>query len=213
MPHPYPYPELKPLFELNATLERFDDLGETPHGHRMLAVVGQGSGSISGDRVRGQVLRGSGGDWLLLRRDGEGQLDVRITIKTDDEALIYMRYEGILAGDALPRVLVGEAVAPTDYYFRTTTYSRPARIRAWLNKIVAVGVGQVDCLKAGSVTESTRLAEPSTSTDGSACNATGWRRLGGGPSSRRSHPGSCQLVAGCYRSHRVAERCHRIAGV
>ena len=30
MPHPYPSPELKPLFELNATLERFDDLGETP---------------------------------------------------------------------------------------------------------------------------------------------------------------------------------------
>ena len=108
MPHPYPAPQLKPLFELSATLERFDDLGETPQGHRMLAVVGQGSGTISGDRVRGQILQGSGGDWLRLRPDGAGQLDVRITIKTDDEALIYMRYEGILAGDAVPRVLGGE---------------------------------------------------------------------------------------------------------
>jgi hypothetical protein len=54
----------------------------------MMAVVGQGSGTISGDRVRGQLLHGSGGDWLLLRPDGAGQLDVRITIKTDDEALI-----------------------------------------------------------------------------------------------------------------------------
>ena len=93
MPHPYPSPQLKLLFELSATLERFDDLGETPQGHRMLAVVGQGSGTISGDRVRGQMLQGSGGDWLLLRPDGAGQLDLRITIKTDDEALIYMRYE------------------------------------------------------------------------------------------------------------------------
>jgi hypothetical protein len=68
MPHPYPSPEFKPLFEFSATLERFDDLGETPQGHRMLAVVGQGSGTVSGDRVRGQVL----GDWLLVRPDGAG---------------------------------------------------------------------------------------------------------------------------------------------
>ena len=124
MPHAYPSPQLKPLFELSATLERFDDLGETPQGHRMLAVVGQGSGTISGDRVRGQMLQGSGGDWLLLRPDGAGQLDVRITIKTDDEALIYMRYEGIVAGDALPRVLGGRSGAsgrllfPHDTIFR-----------------------------------------------------------------------------------------------
>lgn len=148
MPHPYPSPQLKPLFELSATLERFDDLGETPQGHRMLAVVGQGSGTISGDRVRGQVLHGSGGDWLLLRSDGAGQLDVRIMIKTDDEALIYMRYEGIVAGDALPRVLGGEAVPPADYYFRTTPYFETSSDKyAWLNKIVAVGVGQVDLSK------------------------------------------------------------------
>ncbi len=73
MPHPFPSPQLKPLFELSATLERFDDLGETPQGHRMMAVVGQGSGTISGDRVRGQVLHGSGGDWLLLRPDADKQ--------------------------------------------------------------------------------------------------------------------------------------------
>ena len=41
MPHPYPTPRLTPLFELSATLERFDDLGKTPLGHRMMAVVGQ----------------------------------------------------------------------------------------------------------------------------------------------------------------------------
>ena len=74
-----------------------------------------------------------------------GQLDVRITIKTDDEALIYMRYEGILAGDAVPRVLGGEAVPPADYYFRTTPYFETSSDKyAWLNKIVAVGVGQLD---------------------------------------------------------------------
>jgi len=148
MPQSYPSPEFKPLFELSATLERFDDLGDTPQGHRMVAVVGQGSGTVSGDRVRGQILGGSGGDWLLVRPDGTGQLDVRITIKTDDNALIYMRYEGIAAGEALPRVLGGEAVPPGDYYFRTTPYFETSSEKyAWLNKIVAVGVGQCDLSK------------------------------------------------------------------
>jgi hypothetical protein len=149
MPHPYPTPRLTPLFELSATLERFDDLGKTPLGHRMMAVVGQGGGTINGTRVRGQLLHGSGGDWLIVRPDGAGQLDVRITIKTDDDALIYMRYEGICAGDAVPRVLGGEAVPPGDYYFRTTPYFETSSQKyAWLNTIVAVGVGQVDLSKA-----------------------------------------------------------------
>jgi hypothetical protein len=59
-----------------------------------------------------------------------------------------MRYEGILAGDAVPRVLGGEAVPPADYYFRTTPYFETSSDKyAWLNKIVAVGVGQLDLSK------------------------------------------------------------------
>ena len=148
MPYPYPIPQFTPLFEMSATLERFDDLGMTPQGHRMMAVVGQGGGSIDGTRLRGQVLNGSGGDWFLIRPDGAGQLDVRITIRTDDDALIYMRYEGIVAGEGLPRVLGGETVAPTDYYFRTTPYFETSSPKYdWLNRIVAVGVGQADLSK------------------------------------------------------------------
>ena len=148
MAHPYPTPQFEFLFELSATLERFDDLGNTPHGHRLLAVVGQGDGTIEGDRVRGRILPGSGGDWLRLRPDGAIQLDVRITIETDDKALIYMRYEGIAAGEALPRILEGEAVPPAEYYFRTTPYFETGSSNyAWLNQIVAVGVGQLDLSK------------------------------------------------------------------
>ena len=86
---------------------------------------------------------------MVLRPDGVVQLDVRLTIRTDDDALIYMRYEGIAAGAALPRVLGGEPVPPSDYYFRTTPYFETSSERyAWLNKIVAVGVGQCDLSKA-----------------------------------------------------------------
>jgi hypothetical protein len=130
---------------MSSTLERFDDLGDTPQGHRLLAVIGQGEGSINGDRIRGTVLQGSGGDWLRLRPDGAGQLNVHFTFETDDGALIYMRYEGIAAGGAIPRVLGGENVPPSDYYFRTTPYFETSAPQyAWLNQIVAIGVGQLD---------------------------------------------------------------------
>ena len=42
----------------------------------------------------------------------------------------------------------GEAVPPADYYFRTTPYFETSSEKyAWLNKIVAVGVGQADLSK------------------------------------------------------------------
>jgi hypothetical protein len=36
-----------------------------------------------------------GGDWLLMRPDGVLEQDVRITLKTDDGAFIYVRYAGM----------------------------------------------------------------------------------------------------------------------
>ena len=41
-----------------------------------------------------------GGDWLTLRSDGVGILDVRATLEADDGALIYTSYSG---GDDLYR--------------------------------------------------------------------------------------------------------------
>src|SRR4029450_12734969 len=94
-------------------------------------------------RLRVAWLRGPDGGRL-----GHGKRDARLTrqlgprrcpfpqraIKTDDEALIYMRYEGIAAGDALPRVLGAEAVPPAGYYFRTTPYFETGSDKyAWLN--------------------------------------------------------------------------------
>lgn len=145
MPHTFPNPKLERLFDVGLTLERFDDLGATPQGHRMLAVMGQGEGEVDGSRISGTVLQGSGGDWLRLRPDGAAQLDVHLTLRTDDDALIYMRYEGIAAGETLPQALGGENVPPSDYYFRTTPYFETSAPQySWLNQTVAIGVGQLD---------------------------------------------------------------------
>jgi hypothetical protein len=90
------------------------------------------------------VLDG-GGDWLLLRRDAVLQLDVRITLETEDKHLIYMSYRGYRHGpkDVIERLNKGEVVDPRLYYFRATPYFETASEKyAWINGICAVATGE-----------------------------------------------------------------------
>lgn len=133
----------KPLFDLQLNVPQIVDLGDTPMGRRRIATVA--GGHFEGERLRGTVLAAPGGDWLLLRPDGVLVLDVRLTLRTDDEALIYMAYRGLRHGPAevMQRLNAGESVDPSSYYFRMTPIFETASQRyAWLNGIVAVGVGR-----------------------------------------------------------------------
>jgi hypothetical protein len=69
---------------------------------------------------------------------------VRLLLKSDDDALIGMTYRGVRHGaaDVVARIERGEAVDPASYYFRTAAWFETAAPQyAWLNNIVAVGVG------------------------------------------------------------------------
>jgi Protein of unknown function (DUF3237) len=136
-----PPPKLEFLMQLTAELDAAQVVGETPQGdRRIVPVIG---GTFSGPKLKGQVLSG-GGDWLLFRKDGAAQLDVRSTLRTEDGALIYVSYRGIsiIPPDIRARIMAGESVDPSAYYFRTTPYFETASEKyAWLNKIVTVGVG------------------------------------------------------------------------
>ncbi|MFN4088212.1 MAG: DUF3237 domain-containing protein [Alphaproteobacteria bacterium] len=117
------------------------DLGATPFGERRIASIA--GGSFEGADLNGKVLPG-GGDWLLLRRDGILQLDVRLIMETHDGHLIYMTYRGLRHGapDVMDRLARGEPVDPSLYYFRTAPFFETASdTYGWLNGIVAVGVG------------------------------------------------------------------------
>ena len=72
-------------------------IGAVPHGTRVIAPIA--SGHFEGPRLRGKVLPG-GGDWTLLRGDGVLELDLRLTLETDDGALIHMTFEGIRDDEA-----------------------------------------------------------------------------------------------------------------
>jgi hypothetical protein len=117
-------------------------LGTAPRGIRsILPVTG---GDFEGPRLRGKVLPG-GGDWLLLRADGVLELDLRITLETDDQALIYMRFQGIRHGppDVIAAFGRGGVVDPASYYFRTLPSFETSTDRyAFLNRMISVGVGE-----------------------------------------------------------------------
>ena len=96
-------------------------LGDTPYGGRRIARVD--GGSFEGPKLRGIVLPGGAG-WIILRRDGVLDIEVRIVLETDDKQMIYMRWKGFRHGpkDVIDRLNRGEAVDPSSYYFRTTPY-------------------------------------------------------------------------------------------
>src|SRR2546422_11653668 len=116
--------------------------GAVPHGTRVTAPIA--SGHFEGPRLRGKVLPG-GGDWTLLRGDGVLELDLRITLETDDGALIHMTFEGLRHGpaDAIAALGRGEVVDPARYYFRTLPrFETSTETYAFLNRVVCVGVGE-----------------------------------------------------------------------
>ena len=133
------------LLSLSATLDPDRQLvGPTPQGDRTIVYLT--GGTFEGPKLRGEVLPG-GGDWLRRRADGVVQLDVRATLLTDDGALIYVQYRGINAAspETMAKQARGEEVAASELYFRTTPYFETgAEKYAWLNKIIAVGVGRFE---------------------------------------------------------------------
>src|SRR5438477_10973639 len=116
-------------------------LGAVPHGTRVIAPIT--SGTFEGPRLRGRVLPG-GGDWTLLRPDGVLELDLRITLQTDDGALIYMTSFGFRHGppEVLAALTRGESVDPSTYYFRTAPrFETSAPQYAFLNRVIAISSG------------------------------------------------------------------------
>ena len=118
------------------------DLGATPQGHRL--VFGFKGGRFDGPQLAGEVLT-TGGDWLIDRTDGAMVLDVRRTLRTDDGHLIYASYRGLLVAAPAVRQKMerGEPVGASEMYFRTTPVFETGSAKyGWLNRVVAVGIGQ-----------------------------------------------------------------------
>ena len=116
------------LFSLNAKTSGSSLIRFGPAGSRV--IVGVTGGSFEGPRLRG-TIEPPGGDWVTLREHGSVRLDVRLTLKTDDDALILMTYQGI----GVPKEGGGLDIRSAPLF--ETGDER----YTWLNDVQAIGVG------------------------------------------------------------------------
>jgi hypothetical protein len=136
----------RPLFVMRLDVRKLLIVGATPGAFRRIGVVP--GGSFEGERLSGEILDG-GSDWQTIRNDGSTTLNVRLVLKTTDDALIGMTYQGVRHGppDVVARIDKGEVVDPASYYFRINPlFETSAPKYDWINRIVAIGIGhrQVD---------------------------------------------------------------------
>src|SRR5215475_5219047 len=114
----------------------------TPKLERLFRAVVEIAAPISvGMTPLGGAVLPGGADWQLVRADGSALLEARYTLRTRDDAFVYVRNRGVRSGppEVLARLRAGEPVEPASYYFRTTpTFETGAPPYAWLNDLVAV---------------------------------------------------------------------------
>ncbi len=124
-------------------------LGASPFGEQRIGYVT--GGRFFGPRLSGTILPG-GGNWsrggaLPGAAASVGSFDARAVWRTDDGALIYLSYGGrTCIPDAVRAEFADPAAPPVDparYYLRIApTFETASPDWAWLNGIVAVGIGE-----------------------------------------------------------------------
>jgi hypothetical protein len=107
----------------------------------LLIFPTQPGGSAEGPRIKGKILSPAA-DWLRVMPSGVFRLDVRETIRTDDDALIYVSFNGVAqcSKELTDRLFTGEQVKADDCYFIVApTFQTKSDNYAWLNGVQAVG--------------------------------------------------------------------------
>lgn len=130
-------------FTYDAKLEPALVPGPGPYGTRMVITVA--GGQAKGERISGTLV-GGGADWALIGPDGWGRVDVRGQIQTDDGAVIYVTYTGLLQLTEKVMAAVGSGTEATEFddqYFRTTPRLETGDERyAWVNQTIFVARGR-----------------------------------------------------------------------
>ncbi|MBO0929377.1 DUF3237 domain-containing protein [Fibrella aquatilis] len=142
-------PRLEFVCELQVAVAPPLVVGDTPHGTRRIVPIK--GGTFSGPNLNGTIIDG-GADWQIVRPDNTTELNALYTLKTDDGTLIYVVNKGIRVATAevAKRLLNGEDVAPSEYYFRAApSFETPPGKYEWLMRSLFIAKG---IRKPGGVT-------------------------------------------------------------
>jgi hypothetical protein len=134
-------PVLQPFCTLEVEPGTVRTLGTGRLGQRRIIPIA--GGKVSGARLNGKILPG-GADWLTVSHAGLAVLDARYAIETENGAIVEVIDQGFRHGpEAIMKAMAaGEAVAPEDYYMRSTIRLEsgdPAY--AFVNRMIFVGTG------------------------------------------------------------------------
>jgi uncharacterized protein DUF3237 len=99
-----------------------------PQGTRTIVQIN--GGRFEGPRLKATVQTPAG-DWITNRADGSYKLDVRLTLRTDDGALILVTYNG-----------VGQTTAQGATLRAAPLFETGDQRYTWLTRLQAVAVGE-----------------------------------------------------------------------
>ena len=122
--------ELVPLCTATIRLAAPFLLPDTPLGTRVIAECR--SFDVAGERINGHLHGNAAADWLTLDGRGQGTLDVRVLVETDDGALVFVSYRGRID-------LSGGPDAATSY--AAPLFDTGDERYLWLNRIQAIAKG------------------------------------------------------------------------
>lgn len=126
--------ELIPLCTAEAVLAPPLAIPGTPEGTLLIYEVE--SIEVEGERVRASLGGQASADWLRLSPEMIGTLDVRVTLKTDDGALIYGAYKGRV-------IRVADDPSVSAIVYAAPLFSTGDARYQWLNSIQVIAKGLV----------------------------------------------------------------------
>jgi hypothetical protein len=131
------------IFSYTVQIQRLDLIKSSPFGMRVMGYVG--GGEILGPKVKGKVLP-FGADWGIITTDGVVHVDVRLTLETDDNAIIYMQYAGTvdLGGPEGYERYRAENFPAKSYIQIIPIIETDHPNYLWLNRVSCFGIGRVD---------------------------------------------------------------------
>lgn len=136
-------PRLEHVYSAKVELGPPTQLGDTPKGYRLIVPIN--GGTLEGPGIKGRICPG-GSDWIVIRPDGVSDLDIRVTVQTEDDALIYVTMRGYITRmmEVTQQIMQGERVPVEDYYFvMAPAYETSDERYGWLQQAIVVAQGEI----------------------------------------------------------------------
>jgi hypothetical protein len=129
--------------ELEYLMTVHADLGPPQSIDTGSRIVNVNGGWADGPKIKAKAIA-PGADWLQPLPSGVTRIDVRLTMVTDDEQVVFVSYNGVIAHSEQSAAKMASSTpiishADGAYFMIAPTFRTGSEKYAWLNRIQAVG--------------------------------------------------------------------------